>query len=111
MDPDQRARSLAAAIQLARSAALTHPFRVVIHRTGAPLTDPTCADCGHAFIGEVFIVESAGRGRRAISERSFHHLAHGRAIHETGDVLDSQPVRVEIDLADWEAFLGLGGVA
>ena len=111
MDSDQRACSLAVAIQFACSAVLTDPFHVFVHRTAAPLTGSTFADCGHVFIGEVSIVESPGRGRSAISERSLHHLAHGRAIYETGDVLDSRPMRVEIDLSDWEAFIRLGRVS
>jgi hypothetical protein len=107
MNIDQRARAIAAQIQQARPAARNGDVRVTSHSVGSPLHGERCTLCGYRFTGDTYIVERSARGRRAISERSVHYLAHGLATHETGDIMDGEPVRVEIDLASWERFLSL----
>ncbi len=108
METAQRARQIAEAIEQARGGWPVGAHFAVTVRGGCAACDPgACDRCGHLFTGEVFTIEHLARGRRVISDRTVHYLAHGVNRYETGYVVHDEPVVVEIDVEELATYLDL----
>jgi hypothetical protein len=108
MDAEERAKQIAEAIQQARSGWPIGASFTVTLRGGCAACDPgACGECGHLFTGEVYTIEHLKRGQRVISDRTVHYLGHGITRYETGYVVRSEPVIVEIDVEELATYLDL----
>lgn len=108
MEPAERAKQIAEAIQQARGVwPIGAPFSVSV-RGGCAACDPgACNRCGQLFTGEIFTIEHLTRGRRVISDRTVHFLEHGITRYETGYIVRGEPVIVEIDVEELATYLDL----
>lgn len=108
MDAVERARQVAEAIEQARAGWPIGASFAVSVRTGCAACDPgACSQCGYLFTGEIFTIEHLSRGKRVISDRTVHYLAHGTTRYETGYVVHGEPVIVEIDVEELATYLDL----
>jgi len=109
MDTAERARLIAETIEQAKGAGwpIGARFHVTV-RGGCAACDPgACTQCGHLFTGEIFTIAHLTHGRRVISDRTVHYLAHGITHYATGYVVHGEPVVVDIDLEELAQYLDL----
>jgi len=77
-------------------------------RGGCAACDPgACTVCGYLFTGTVIEITHCSRGRRTLSDRAVHYLAHGMAHYPTAYVVRNAVVDVTLDLEELAGFLDL----
>jgi hypothetical protein len=112
MSQDTRARRIAQAIEQlllapAGDDAVAGGFKVS-RRCGCVACNPgVCSYCGHVFTGEVIEISHASKGKRVLSDKAVHYLAHGVTTYETGWTIRGQPVVVDLDVEEVASYLDL----
>jgi len=107
MDAEKRAREISSVIEMASQGAENDHFAVTT-RGGCGACDPgACRECGYLFSGEIFVIEHDTRGKRVLSDKTVHYLAHGITRYETGYVVHGAPVVVDLDVEELAAYLDL----
>jgi hypothetical protein len=101
-----RARSLSAAILHGLAAPEdAESYRVTKRNACTGCPSSACAVCGAILPGDVIIVHHKVKGKRHLSDKAVHYLGHGRTHYETGYIYRGEPVTVDLDLNELEAYL------
>jgi hypothetical protein len=107
MDTAERARQIAETVE----AALVEPNLAqftVRRRGGCSACDPgKCVECGYLFTGELFEIDHPVLGKRVLSDKAIHYLAHGIHRYETGWIVHGEPVVVDLDVEELAHYLNI----
>lgn len=126
MDEADRARRIAQTIEHALKAASSDaipPFSrqgnglvvstlsdefTITGQGGCVACDPgACPVCGFLFTGAIYTIRHRVLGKRVLSDKTIHYLAHGITRYLTGYIVLGQPVEVVLDVNELERYLGL----
>ena len=107
MDAAERARQIVQTIEVALVKPRQAHFTVT-KRGGCAACDPgACAVCGYLFTGDVFQIDHPVEGKRVLSDKAIHYLAHGIHRYETGWVIHGEAVIVDLDVEELAHYLDI----